>query len=107
MTEKKKVSKEDLTKMNDLRNGYQQIVAQLGQLELQINDSERVLNGLKEAKAQLLSQYENRKEEERKLLDSMNEKYGMGNVDLQTGEFTPMDTQQVPQVPNLPNTPVS
>ena len=41
---------------------------------------------------------------EKQLVDALNQKYGPGQLDPQTGVFTPAPTQEAPELPNLQKT---
>jgi len=89
-----KVSEEEVTKVKDLRNNYQEIVVQVGQVELQINDVRDALDNLIEAKDKLLERYDEIKQTERTHLDELNKKYGIGSLNVDTGLFTPSEQNQ-------------
>ena len=85
------VSEEEVKKVKDLRVSYQEIVVQVGQVELQITDVKEGLDGLTEAKEKLLVKYNEIKQTERTHLDELNKKYGVGSLNVDTGIFTPID----------------
>ena len=88
-----KVSEEELKKIRDLRQSYQDITYQLGQTEFQITDLTKILKDLTEAKNKVISQYDELKKLERTHFEELNKKYGMGSLDVETGLFTPIENK--------------
>jgi hypothetical protein len=86
-----KVSEEEVTKIKNLRNSYQELIVQVGQAELQASDVQEALNNILEAKDKLLEKYNEIKQTERTHLDQLNEKYGLGSLNVDTGLFTPAE----------------
>ena len=84
-----KFSEEELKSLQDLQNSYQQKQLQFGQLEVQRLLVSQQLEQLDNAKAKLEVEYGEVQETERTLVQSLNEKYGPGNLDPATGVFTP------------------
>ena len=70
----------------NIRNRYQELVFQLGQVRAQQLDFEikesNITNSVKELK-----------KEEQTFAAELNEKYGAGSLDIQTGEFNPLKKQ--------------
>ena len=89
MSEVKKVTEEELQSIKDLGVKYQAISNTFGQLKVQRMLLEQQLNGLEETEAQLESNYLEAQETERELLKTINDKYGQGTLNPQTGDFTP------------------
>ena len=84
-----KFSEEELKSLQDLQSSYQQKQLQFGQLEVQRLLVTQQLDALDTAKTKLEVEYGDVQETERKLVQSLNEKYGPGNLDPATGVFTP------------------
>ena len=84
-----KFSEEELKSLQDLQNSYQQKQLQFGQLEDQRLLVSQQLEQLDNAKTKLEVEYGEVQETERTLVQSLNEKYGPGNLDPATGVFTP------------------
>ena len=85
-----KFSEEELKSLQDLQTSYQQKQLQFGQLEVQRLLVTQQLDSLDSAKAKLEVEYGEVQDTERKLVQSLNEKYGPGNLDPATGVFTPV-----------------
>ena len=81
MSKSIKLSKEEL----EVLRGYQQkqnhITFQLGNIDIQ----NAILEG---QRSQILDELANLQEESNKSAKELQEKYGEGNIDLETGEFT-------------------
>ena len=85
-----KFSEEELKSLQDLQTSYQQKQLQFGQLEVQRLLVSQQLEQLDSNKVQLEVDYGKVQETERKLVQSLNDKYGPGNLDPTTGVFTPI-----------------
>ena len=93
MAEKEtKFTDEELQSLNELSQGYQQIQAAFGTTKVQHILAEQQLNSLDEAEVQLEADYSELQTKERTLVQSLNDKYGPGQLDPQTGVFTPTPT---------------
>jgi hypothetical protein len=76
------IKEEYKTKIVELRDSFNEIVIALGQLAIQKATIERDENYLQE-------QYQRFGLEEEELLAKIQTEYGEGNLDIDTGEFTP------------------
>ena len=76
------IKEEYKTKIVELRDSFNEIVIALGQLAIQKDTIERDENYLQE-------QYQRFGLEEKELLAKIQTEYGEGNLDIDTGEFTP------------------
>jgi chaperonin cofactor prefoldin len=86
-----KVSEEEVNKIKELRQSYQELIVQVGQVELQMNDLNDALNNLSEAKLKLMIKYTEIKQTERTQLEELNKKYGVGSLNVDTGLFIPIE----------------
>ena len=84
-----KFSEEELKSLQDLQNSYQQKKLQFGQLRVQRLLVQQQLDAIDETEARFEVEYGEVQETERKLVQELNKKYGPGNLDPQTGVFTP------------------
>ena len=94
MADEIKFTDEEIKSLNDLSQGYQQIQLAFGQRKVQHILAEQQLDALKEAEVQMESDYSELQQKERDLVASLNEKYGPGSLDPQTGVFTPVATPE-------------
>ncbi len=78
--ENPKLSKEELQKINDLRSKENQITFELGQLEIsRLNIEAR--------KSNLTEQFLLLRKDQTKLGQDLQDKYGEGTIDIDSGEF--------------------
>ena len=84
-----KITDEEMQSIKTIQEEYTQIGVQLVQLRLAKKSSEDYLKKLVEEEESLNSSIEEINGREKKLADSLNQKYGVGSLDMNTGEFTP------------------
>jgi cell shape-determining protein MreC len=77
-----KFTQEEINQITELQNKTQSVVFQLGQLKLSEMQLESKLQELK----QILTSIET---EETTLAEGFSNKYGIGSLNIETGEFTP------------------
>ena len=92
MAKKKEIkfTKEEIKSLNELKAGYDNIQLSLGRLEVIRIQTENKLEQISNERLRLETQYSNLVNDEKVLLDELNEKYGPGNLDPDTGVFTPI-----------------
>jgi hypothetical protein len=78
----KKLSEEELQKINQLRQDFATVYANIGLVQVKIKEleGENITN---------FSELEVLKQSETNLFEELRNTYGMGTVDLDTGEFKP------------------
>tara|TARA_R110000851_G_scaffold127426_2_gene259442 strand:- start:681 stop:959 length:279 start_codon:yes stop_codon:yes gene_type:complete len=89
MSETKKFTDAELTKITQLRDSNAQKINEFGQVELEILLTNQRKETLERTKEDLQNQYIALQEQERTLVKELNDKYGTGTVDLESGEFVP------------------
>ena len=94
MADEIKFSDEELKSLQDLSQSYQNIQASFGQLKVQKILNQQQADALEEAEVKMDSDYKDIQDNERKLVEELNEKYGPGHLDPQTGVFTPATPQE-------------
>ena len=99
MAKEIKFSEEELQSLNELSQGYQNIQAAFGQMKVQHILAEQQISSIEEAEVQMESDYSDLQEKERELVQQLNEKYGPGQLDPQTGVFTPAPEPEEQEVP--------
>jgi len=80
----KKLTGEEITKIKELQSSRDAMIIELGNLEVHLRD---VAN----RKTQLHSQLDKLIEEDQKTGKELSDKYGIGSIDLEKGEFIPQD----------------
>jgi predicted nuclease with TOPRIM domain len=73
---------QELEELKDLQNQYQSVIYGLGQIQVE----KRLLES---REIELNSVYDSLGQKEKELLDSLNQKYGSGTLNLENGTFTP------------------
>ena len=93
MAKKKQVkfTKKEIESLENLRNAYAFIQNSLGNLEIQRLQTEQTLERIDNEKIRLETQYVQEQANENNLISNLTEKYGMGNLDITTGKFTPAE----------------
>ena len=89
-----KFSEEELKSLQELSQSYQNIQASFGQLKVQKILNQQQADALEEAEVKMDADYKDIQDNERKLVEELNEKYGPGQLDPQTGVFTPAPPQE-------------
>ena len=84
-----KFSEEELKSLQDLQTSYQQKQLQFGQLKVQKLLVQQQFDAIEKQEEQIEVDYAGVQEQERKLVEGLNKKYGPGNLDPATGVFTP------------------
>jgi len=91
MTEntEKEFQAEDIQAVKDLQSKYATNTAQIGQVEVELHLLKRRLSQIEEMRVSLFSTYDELQKQEKELVASLNEKYGDGVLDLDSGKFIP------------------
>ena len=92
-----KFTDEELQSLQGLQNNYQEKQVILGQLAVQRILLNQQIEALEARQVELESEYEAVQQEERDLVQKLNEKYGPGQLDPQTGVFTPSQPPAAPE----------
>ena len=92
-----KFSEEELQSLQDLQNGYQEKQTMLGQLAVQRILLDQQSDALEARKTEVEQEYEAVQQQERDLVAQLNEKYGPGSLNPETGVFTPTPVQETPE----------
>ena len=96
MSEEVKFTEEEMGSITELQNSYLNIQNSMGQLEIQRIRLEQQLQDLDTSKNSLQTEFVKAQTNEREFVESINKKYGDGNLDLNTGVFTPKPVEQKP-----------
>jgi hypothetical protein len=94
MTESVKFTEEEMKQINNLQQSYMNIQSSLGQLAVNKIRTKKQLSDIEVAEENLQEQFTNNQKEETKFVESINKKYGDGNLDLNTGVFTPKPVEK-------------
>ena len=91
MAKKKEIkfTQEELDSLSNLKNAYAQLELSLGKVEMARIQIDQRAEHIEGEKLSLETQLNELQKQERVLVESLNEKYGAGNLDPNTGVFTP------------------
>jgi hypothetical protein len=89
-----KFTDEELQSLAGLQTSYQERSAMLGQLKVQRILADQQMEALEEAEESAVEGYRAVQQEERALVERLNIKYGPGQLDPQTGVFTPTPEEE-------------
>ena len=84
-----KFTKQEMKSLNEVKVGFEEVQFSLGSLEIVRIQTENKLEQISNRRLQLETQYTNLLNDEQDLLQELNDKYGPGNFDPETGVFTP------------------
>ena len=79
---------EELQSIKDLQSKYNQTIFEIGAAEAQLIVFQQHIDKLQEAKKGLVSDLTTIEKKESELVASLQEKYGQGNINIETGEIT-------------------
>ena len=87
--EKKVFTPEEIEKIKELQDRYNTLGVQLVQLKLAQKNAKEYLDSLNDQEQIIEQQVFDTNQEEKDLALQLDEKYGEGSLDLESGEFTP------------------
>ena len=90
-----KFTEEELQGLQSLQSGYQEKQTLLGQLSVQRILLDQQSDALEARRSEVEQEYEAVQQQERDLVAQLNEKYGPGSLNPETGVFTP--TPETPE----------
>ena len=79
-----KFTKKEIDSLQQLRSNYANVELSLGKLEVSRMQTEQQLDNIQE------TQYVTLQRTESQIVSELTEKYGVGNLDINTGKFTPV-----------------
>lgn len=84
----KKLTTEEIDSIKNLQKQYNTHIFELGSVEAQLHLLLAQTKSLEVEKNNILTDLNKIGEREKELVDSLQEKYGAGNIDLETGEIS-------------------
>ena len=90
MSENKQLSPEEVKSIKDLQTKYNKTILELGSIESQIISLKKQLKVFEEEKSNIVGDLDKISEVEKELIDALQEKYGTGNINIETGEIIPL-----------------
>jgi chaperonin cofactor prefoldin len=89
MSEVKKLTEEEITQIKELQKQYNKFVFDLGSIEAQLAEVNNTKAFMETEKSNVLGDIKTLTAKEKELLTTLQDKYGMGNINIETGEITP------------------
>ena len=83
MSKKKVLSEKEINRIKKVKEDFQILISQVGEIEVGIIN-------LKSRKQELEGELTKIQQEEIDIAKELEDKYGKGNISLETGEFTPI-----------------
>ena len=90
MSEIKKLTTEELSQIKEMQQQYNKFVFELGSVEAQLQNVLATKELIETEKSNVLEDIKKLGEREKELVNGLQAKYGTGNIDIETGEITPM-----------------
>lgn len=84
----KRVTDEELTQIQELRNSLLAIISSLGELHLNKLLIQRQLTDIELSIKQQEDKFVQFQQQEKVIFDQLQQKYGTGNISMETGEIT-------------------
>jgi DNA repair exonuclease SbcCD ATPase subunit len=89
--EETKFTEEELASLRDIQQSYLECQTAFGQVAIQKIGLQQQIDALAKSEEDYAKQYQETQEKEREVAKALNDKYGSGNLDPETGVFTPAD----------------
>jgi len=87
--EVKKLTEEEIAQIKEMQTQYNKFVFELGSVEAQLSEVAAHRIAMETEKNNILGDIKSLTVREKELLTSLQEKYGVGNINIETGEITP------------------
>ena len=99
MADEIKFTEDELKSLSDLRETYGKVQQDFGALKVRRLVLDQQLEELDNADEAVHKAYTDNQETERKLVEELNEKYGPGSLNPETGVFTPTPQPEAEEAP--------
>ena len=94
MSDAVKFTEDEMKQINTLQQGYVSLQNALGQLSVNRIRLNQQFDDLDTTEENVRTQFVENQTKEREFVDSINKKYGDGNLDLTSGVFTPKSPKE-------------
>ena len=94
MAKEVKFTEDELKQLQGLQTSYQEKQLQFGQLKVQKLLLQQQVDALEDTESKLEVDYSEVQETERGIVKQLNEKYGPGSLNPETGVFSPTEKQK-------------
>ena len=95
MSEVKKLTTEELQSIKDMQQQFNKFVFELGSVEAQLQNLLTTKVLIETEKSNVLEDIKKLSDREKEVVSTLQGKYGIGNIDIETGDITPLP--QAPQ----------
>ena len=89
MSETKKLTTEELQQIKEMQSQYNKFIFDLGSIEAQLQNVLATKVAIETEKNNVLEDIKKLGEREKELVNTLQEKYGNGSIDIETGEIIP------------------
>jgi len=93
MSDKQKFSDEDMAKLKELQDRFNNIVLQFGQIDIELIKTKTETERLTALKLKLEEDFKLLKTDEQAMASQLTTTYGAGILDPRTGDFTPQENK--------------
>jgi predicted nucleic acid-binding Zn-ribbon protein len=83
-----KFTEQEMQSIKEVQEEYSKVGVQLVQIKLARKSSEDYLKQLEEQESAITQTILELSEKEKEIADALNDKYGVGSLDMESGEFT-------------------
>lgn len=90
MSEQVKFTEEEIQEIRQIQSNYQTIGLELVQLKLAITNTQKQLEALQLEESMLSERINDVNDKEKQLAKDLETKYGKGEIDLESGVFSPI-----------------
>ena len=80
-----KISNDEIVKLQEIRKEYYGVILNLGRNQVELNNAERNISNLKNQRDDLIKKLDSIVEIENRLILDIQNKYGKGNLDIDSG----------------------
>lgn len=81
---------EELQSIKELQSQYNKFVFELGSIEAQLQNNIANQKLIEEEKSNILTDIQKLGDKEKEVVTTLQTKYGTGNINIETGEITPL-----------------
>lgn len=90
MSDVKQLTTEELQQIKDMQQQYNKFVFELGSIEAQLQNILLTKDAIETDKSSTLEDIKKLSEREKELINTLQAKYGAGNINIETGEIIPV-----------------
>tara|TARA_R100001015_G_C4611764_1_gene167194 strand:- start:262 stop:549 length:288 start_codon:yes stop_codon:yes gene_type:complete len=94
MSEPVKLLQEETENITNIRKNYFNIQSAIGQIYLSRHNFQQQLESLDKQEAQIMAEYQKTQQGEKDFIKNLQEKYGVGTLNIADGEFLPSSPEK-------------